>query len=413
MQEIDKPPAPPAVPLSLDLVKDVTVIGRRNECDLVIEDTACSKVQCRIFREGVDYRIVDLDSQNGTFVNEERVSSKTLKSGDRLRLGFSVFLFSTSEGEPRGIGRLSFLKKVKPAGSTAPEQVGTPEASPEGEEAGGSGAVMAILETSPAPAEPPREEQDRGIGLTGIPPPAAAPLSQPSDVLSAPTPSGAISGEGTPSPGKGGDAPGSPSAPSLAPAPVPAPRVEPSPPAAPRPGSVPAGALLLLAAALFLLAGVVLFAEELRSALGLGTPGRQGAPAEKPAGDVRDASLDASFAELRDEIRGLKAGLRAAGAENASRMEEKILALETTLAGRMERSEEGRALILAEVQSLRQELEQARAETERAGAQAGGSRTPAPGAGGQDPQATKKAEEDLSPEERLFREVMAALERKG
>ena len=39
------------------------------------------------------YVITDLDSGNGTFVNDERVKTRKLKDGDRVRLGDRAFVF--------------------------------------------------------------------------------------------------------------------------------------------------------------------------------------------------------------------------------------------------------------------------------------------------------------------------------
>ena len=53
--------------------------------------------------------IRDLQSKNGTYVNDERVESATLKPGDRIRIGSSVFVFET-EGQPMPGPRTALLE---------------------------------------------------------------------------------------------------------------------------------------------------------------------------------------------------------------------------------------------------------------------------------------------------------------
>src|SRR5687767_11623884 len=53
--------------------KDVVDIGAMDDNDLVLEDETVSRNHCRIFVEGDQYLIQDLDSTNGTFVNRVRI----------------------------------------------------------------------------------------------------------------------------------------------------------------------------------------------------------------------------------------------------------------------------------------------------------------------------------------------------
>ncbi len=39
------------------------------------------------------FEIADLDSHNGTFLNEIKVSRKTIRHGDRIRIGSSEYVF--------------------------------------------------------------------------------------------------------------------------------------------------------------------------------------------------------------------------------------------------------------------------------------------------------------------------------
>ncbi|MCU0723769.1 MAG: FHA domain-containing protein [Planctomycetes bacterium] len=377
MNPTDLEPAAPA-PAPFALVKGVTLLGRREDADLVLEDTACSKTHCRIFREGDGYKIVDLDSQNGTFVNEERVQHRVLKPGDRVRVGFSVFLFQYDPGAPSAPAVLSFLKKLKPAGASAGEAGPAPEAPPAADaakpagEAVGSGPVVALSASDAVPGS-------ASSALIAVPLPAPGSAPAPVPAPAAPEP-----------------------APAAAPKP---PAAAPAPPAAatraPAARPVPA-APWNLAAAMIVLAAAVLFGEELRAFLGLSARERPDAPA--PAAAPDPGAAKGPGPALQEELRGLRASLRASEDENARRVEEKLRALESALAVRMERLDGDRESAAAALESIRREIAELRAEL-----RAGGGARPEPGAG------EAKApgpEKELPPAEKLFREVMEALEKK-
>ena len=67
------------------------VIGRGNQCDIVIPGTHLSRRHVEISVEGNHLRIKDLGSANGTFLNEVQVDNATANNGDRLRLDVYSF----------------------------------------------------------------------------------------------------------------------------------------------------------------------------------------------------------------------------------------------------------------------------------------------------------------------------------
>lgn len=68
------------------------VMGREKSCDIRIVDTLLSREHCRLdWDPETQWSIVDLDSRNGTFVNDAHVSHRRrLKDRDRIRLGGQV-----------------------------------------------------------------------------------------------------------------------------------------------------------------------------------------------------------------------------------------------------------------------------------------------------------------------------------
>ncbi|UCE02261.1 MAG: SpoIIE family protein phosphatase [Candidatus Latescibacterota bacterium] len=71
----------------LELSKPQSVIGRRNDCDIVLGDREVSRQHATIESDGSSWVVVDLGSRHGTFVNGEAVKRQTLRPGDRIRIG--------------------------------------------------------------------------------------------------------------------------------------------------------------------------------------------------------------------------------------------------------------------------------------------------------------------------------------
>ncbi|MCA9624763.1 MAG: FHA domain-containing protein, partial [Myxococcales bacterium] len=76
------------------------VLGRSSGVELRIDDPDVSRRHARLCRTGPIWRVEDLGSRNGTFVNGERVEgTRALRLGDRLRLGTQLEL-AVAEDEP-------------------------------------------------------------------------------------------------------------------------------------------------------------------------------------------------------------------------------------------------------------------------------------------------------------------------
>jgi diguanylate cyclase (GGDEF)-like protein len=71
------------------------VIGRGNDCDICINDHSVSRRHARIQPNADDYYAVDLQSTNGTYVNNVPASMYKLKDGDYLRVGNCIYRFLT------------------------------------------------------------------------------------------------------------------------------------------------------------------------------------------------------------------------------------------------------------------------------------------------------------------------------
>lgn len=84
----------PAAGRSFPLLASGTALGREADRQVVVSwDSTVSRRHALIYSEGGEWRVTDEGSSNGTFVNETRVTTSTLKPGDELRIGATRFRF--------------------------------------------------------------------------------------------------------------------------------------------------------------------------------------------------------------------------------------------------------------------------------------------------------------------------------
>ena len=88
----------PGAPRTLTLLPVETVIGRGNQASIQIESALLSRRHVAVRRAGPDVTLVDLESQNGVYVNGIRVHSALLHEGDTVQIGDVVLVFR--EGPP-------------------------------------------------------------------------------------------------------------------------------------------------------------------------------------------------------------------------------------------------------------------------------------------------------------------------
>src|SRR5207237_4675512 len=88
------------------LVREVPVgsrpvtVGRAPDNDLSVDNLAVSSYHARVYFEGGRMVIEDLNSLNGTFVNDLRVERATLHDGDKVHIGKHIIKVDTSGDAP-------------------------------------------------------------------------------------------------------------------------------------------------------------------------------------------------------------------------------------------------------------------------------------------------------------------------
>ena len=75
-------------------------LGRLQGCDVVVDDESASRRHCTITARDESCVVADLQSANGTFVNEKRIAMQPLQRGDRLRVGSTVFELVDASAQP-------------------------------------------------------------------------------------------------------------------------------------------------------------------------------------------------------------------------------------------------------------------------------------------------------------------------
>ena len=72
---------------TIETDKEVVSIGRNVSNDIQIDNLSVSKNHAQITRDKDSYRVEDLNSTNGTYLNEKMVSKAELKHKDILTVG--------------------------------------------------------------------------------------------------------------------------------------------------------------------------------------------------------------------------------------------------------------------------------------------------------------------------------------
>jgi pSer/pThr/pTyr-binding forkhead associated (FHA) protein len=95
---------------SFPINRELTLIGRQEDCDLRIPVGEVSRKHCRILKQGASLRVEDMGSSNGTLHNGQRVQTAELLPGDSVRVGPVVFVVQIN-GQPPDAELKPFLDR--------------------------------------------------------------------------------------------------------------------------------------------------------------------------------------------------------------------------------------------------------------------------------------------------------------
>ena len=82
-----------------------TTAGRHPGSDIFLDDVTVSRKHAEFLREGDGFRVRDIGSLNGTYVNRERVDDVLLASGDEVQIGKYRMMFYPHREHPGGAPR--------------------------------------------------------------------------------------------------------------------------------------------------------------------------------------------------------------------------------------------------------------------------------------------------------------------
>jgi diguanylate cyclase (GGDEF)-like protein len=80
------------------LLRSEFVLGRGADCDIQVDRDMVSRRHARLHRSGDRWSVEDLQSTNGSYVNDVPVTRSVLRDGDFLKIGAATFKFLSGTG---------------------------------------------------------------------------------------------------------------------------------------------------------------------------------------------------------------------------------------------------------------------------------------------------------------------------
>ena len=84
------------------LSSEITILGRRHDCDLRIPLKLVSRRHCQLSKNNDDLKIRDLNSRAGTFLNGKKISEGVVHAGDYIKIGPLTFQLQI-DGKPEKV----------------------------------------------------------------------------------------------------------------------------------------------------------------------------------------------------------------------------------------------------------------------------------------------------------------------
>ena len=84
------------------LTRYEVVLGRGGDCDIQVDRDSVSRRHAKIFCDGGElnseaWKVLDLGSTNGSYVNDQPIQEAKLSDGDFLKIGAAIFKFLTGD----------------------------------------------------------------------------------------------------------------------------------------------------------------------------------------------------------------------------------------------------------------------------------------------------------------------------
>jgi pSer/pThr/pTyr-binding forkhead associated (FHA) protein len=104
-----------------EIASEIITIGRDESQTIQVFDQGVSRKHAEIFRIGKMLFVRDLESTNGTFVNNEKISEEPLKSGDEVLIGTTVLSVEEGNTADGSADEVELMEDSQPIASTTVE----------------------------------------------------------------------------------------------------------------------------------------------------------------------------------------------------------------------------------------------------------------------------------------------------
>lgn len=98
---------------TIPLSSEITVLGRRHDCDLRIPLKLISRRHCQLSKNNNDLKIRDLNSRCGTYLNGKKITEGVVHAGDYIKIGPLTFQLQI-DGKPEKVSPPPTQAKIQP-----------------------------------------------------------------------------------------------------------------------------------------------------------------------------------------------------------------------------------------------------------------------------------------------------------
>ena len=113
----------------VEIVKDMVLVGRKEECDLNLDHKSVSKLHCVIVKTDGLLLIRDLGSTNGTRVNGHRIRRAALLPNDKLTIAnihFRILFGAAAEAAVAPEDHTMRMEAKEPPPASKPDKAAEP-----------------------------------------------------------------------------------------------------------------------------------------------------------------------------------------------------------------------------------------------------------------------------------------------
>lgn len=130
--------------------KDIVTIGRRSDNDIPIDNQVVSGLHARIMIKGGMVMLEDMQSTNGTLLNDQRTASSVLNNNDVITIGKHTITFITDRPRMAAPAKANTgaadLDKTMVLGAGAARPAGSPSGGAAAVQSGGALGVLLVIE---------------------------------------------------------------------------------------------------------------------------------------------------------------------------------------------------------------------------------------------------------------------------